>query len=448
MTVTTDRTLDVLDDLIGKARRAGADAADAVQIQTTALSLAQRLGKPEKLERAEAGDVGLRVFIGQRMAIASTADLRPASLDALVERAVAMAREVPEDPYCGLPDAADQAHDWPAIELEDPNEPPAESLTEMAGAAEDAALAVDGVTNSEGAEASWTRTAILLANSNGFAGSYARTGSSLAVSVVAGEGTAMETDYDFTGAVFIADLLDPADVGRSAGERAVARLGARKVDTAKVPVIFDPRVSRSLLGHLVAAISGPAVARGTSFLKDRMDQPVFAPGITVLDEPHLPRGLRSKAFDGEGLANHRLAVVEDGALKSWILDLRSARQLGLSSTGHAARGVSSPPSPAVTNFSLQPGVETPDAMIADIDQGFYVTQLMGQGVNPVTGDYSRGASGFWIENGAIAYPVSEVTIAGNLKAMFANLTPASDLVRKTGVDAPTVRVDGMTVAGR
>lgn len=448
MTVDASLPTDTLEQLIQRALAAGADAADAVQIRATSLSLAQRLGKPEKLERAEAGDVGLRVFIGQRMAIASTADPRDSALADLAERAVAMAREVPEDPYCGLPAPEEQATDWPVVELEDPVEPPADVLTAMASAAEEAALGVAGVTNSEGAEAGWSRTEILLANSNGFAGRYARTGSSLAVSVLAGEGTGMETDYDFTSAVFREDLLDPEQVGRSAGERAVQRLGGRKVDSAKVPVIFDPRVSRSLLAHLVGAISGPAVARGTSFLKDRMDQRLFAPGIVILDEPHLPRGLRSKAFDGEGLANSRMAIVDDGVLRTWILDLRSARQLGLKSTGHAARGVSSPPSPSVTNLSLQPGPTDPADMIGAVESGFYITQLMGQGVNPVTGDYSRGASGFWIEKGEIAYPVSEVTVAGNVKDMFAAMTPASDLVRKTGIDAPTVRIDGMMVAGR
>lgn len=439
--------LDFLDDLIGRARKAGADAADAVLVESVSMSLAQRLGQPERLERAESHDLGLRVFIGKRQAIVSSTDNAPAMLDELVERAIAMARSVPEDPYCGLADPDQLATEVPDIDLCDPEEPAPDTLVERARAAEEAARAVEGVTNSEGAEADWGRSTIALAASNGFTGSYAVSRHSVSVSVLAGEGTHMERDYDYSSAVFGADLDDPAAVGRRAGERAVKRLNPRKVATAQLPVIYDPRVANSLIGHLASAINGAAIARGTSFLKDSMGKRILPTGVTVTDDPHRRRGLRSKPFDGEGVANRRLDIVADGVLTSWILDLRSARQLGLASTGHAARGTSSPPSPATTNLYLAPGTRSPEELIGEVARGFYVTELIGFGVNGVTGDYSRGASGFWIEDGALAYPVSEVTIAGNLKEMFLNLTPANDLIFRYGTDAPTVRVDGMTIAG-
>ncbi|HET8727375.1 MAG TPA: TldD/PmbA family protein [Alphaproteobacteria bacterium] len=443
-----DESLDLLTDLIGRARKAGADAADAVLFDAVSLSLSQRLGKPEKLERAEAGDLGLRVFIGRRMAMVSSSDRKQDALNELVERAIAMARSVPEDPFCGLADPDRIARAWPDLDLDDPHEPAPDALIDGARIAEEAALAVDGVTNSEGAEANWGRTRVALAASNGFAGGYSMSSRSLSVSVIAGEGTAMETDYDWTSAVYAEDMEDAATIGRRAGERAVRRLGARKMATARVPVVYDPRIANSLLRHFVGAISGPAIARGTSFLKDRMGEPVFGDGIRVVDDPHIRRGRRSKPFDGEGMANRRREVIDDGRLTTWLLDLRSARQLGLETTGHAARGTASPPGPSPTNLYLEPGRRSPDELIADIEQGFYVTQMMGSAVNGLTGDYSRGATGFWIENGRIAYPVSEVTVAGNLKDMFRRLEPASDLEFRTGIDSPTVRIDGMTVAGK
>ncbi len=437
----------LLEALIEKARRQGADAADAVLVEGVSLSHAQRLGRTEKLERSESYDLGLRVFVGKRQAIVSSNDRGTRPLDALVERALAMAKAVPEDPYCGLADAAEIARDWPALEMSDPLEPAPEILVERAAAAEAAALAVPGVTNSEGAEASFSRSRVALVASNGFAGGYDGTGHGVSASVIAGQGTAMERDYDYASAVFAADLRDPAAIGKSAGERAVKRLGARKVATCQVPVVFDPRVASSMLRHLVGAISGPAIARGTSFLKDKLGQAIFSPGVTIVDDPHRRRGLRSKPFDGEGIATQRRAIVADGVLTTWLLDLSSARQLGLKTTGHAARGTSSTPHPAPTNLWLEPGTLSREGLLRDIARGFYVTELMGMGVNGVTGDYSRGAAGFWIENGALAYPVSEVTIAGNLKEMFRQLTAADDLEFKTGTDAPTLRIDGMTLAG-
>jgi PmbA protein len=443
-----DATLDLLSGLIAKARRAGADAADAVLFDSTSISISHRLGQLEHVERSESGDLGLRVFIGKRMAIVSSSDRRQAALDEIVERAVAMARVVPEDPYCGLADPAELATTLPDLDLVDPAEPSTETLAERARTAEDAALAVTGVTNSEGASAGFGRSMAAMVASNGFSRVTGSTGSSISVSAIAGEGTGMETDYDHTSAVHAEDLQAAEAVGRSAGERAVARLGARKASTARVPVVFDPRVSRSLLGHLVGAINGAAIARGTSFLKERMGDAVFAPGIEVVDDPHIRRGLRSRPCDSEGVASRRRALIEDGRLTTWLLDLRSARQLGLAPTGHAVRGTSGPPGASPANLYLAPGSATPAELMADIQDGLYVTGLMGSSVNGVTGDYSRGAHGYWIDRGRIAYPVNEVTIAGNLKDMYRALVPANDLVLRYGMDAPTVRIDGMTVAGR
>jgi PmbA protein len=442
-----DDALDLLDTLLAKAKAAGAEAADGLLAHSVSLSYAQRLGALERLEREESHDLGLRVLVGRRQAIVSSTDTAPAALDPLVERALAMARSVPEDPHCGLAAPAALAKDPPRLDICDETEPTSDTLIERAAACEDAARAIPGITNSEGAEAGWSFARIALAASNGFAGGYATSRHSVGTAVLAGEGLEMERDYEFSTRVYGADLEDPADIGRKAGERTVRRLGARKATTGRVPVVFDPRVAGGLIGHLAGAINGVAVARGTSFLKDKLGERIFAPGIAIVDDPHRPRGLRSKPFDGEGVANDRLEVVADGRLTTWILDLASARQLGLETTGRAARGTSSPPSPSTTNLYLEAGPLGPAELMADIKEGLYVTEMMGMGVNGVTGDYSRGAAGFWIENGERAYPVSEVTVAGNLKDMFANLTPANDLEFRYATNAPTLRIDGMTVAG-
>jgi PmbA protein len=442
-----DNALNLLHDLVAKAKKAGADAADAVAIAGTSLSHTRRLGKTEKLERSEHQDLGLRVLVGKQQAIVSSSDRAPATLDELVERAVAMARTIPEDPFCGLADPDQITHDWPALDIFDPSEPTAEMLIERARTAEETALAVAGITNSEGADAGWGRSRAALVASNGFAGSYAGSSHGVSVSVIGGTGTGMERDYDFASAVYGSDLRSAEEIGRSAGERAVNRLGARKMPTAKVPVIFDPRVARSFLSHLLGAISGPSIARGTSFLKDKLRERIFPEAITITEDPHRQRGLRSRPFDGEGIANQRRALIDKGVLTTWLLDLRSARQLKMTTTGHAARGTASPPSPAATNIWIEPGGQTPQDLYADIAAGFYVTELMGMGVNGITGDYSRGAAGFWIENGEIAFPVSEMTVAGNLKDMFARMIAANDLEFRTGADAPTLRIDDLTVAG-
>lgn len=448
MTTETD-PLALIQDLVERAQKAGADAADAVAGLSTSVSHAQRLGKMEKLERDESQDLGLRVLVGQKQAIVSSNDWNADGLDRLVERAVAMAKAVPEDEYCGLADP-DQivTTGLPDLDMLDSEEPNAETLIERAKETEDAALAVEGITNSEGAEASWSRYRIALAASNGFAGSYETSRHNVGVSVLAGTGTEMESDYDYATAIFGSDLKPGAELGKSAADRALKKLGARKPPTAEnVSVVYDPRVSGGLVRHVTGAINGASVARGTSFLKDSMGQQVMASGITIVDDPHRDRGLASKPFDAEGLANQRRNLVDAGVLQTWVLDLRTARQLGLSSTGHASRGTSGPPSPTTTNVHIEAGAVSPEELIRDIDSGLYITSVMGMGVSLITGDYSRGASGFWIENGEIAYPVNEVTIAGNLKDMFLAMTPADDLEFKYATNAPTIRVDGMTVAG-
>ena len=442
--------LERLQGLVAAARKAGADAADALLIASASLAVQRRLGRIEQLERSEEFGLGLRVLVGEggklRQAIVSTTSADPAGFAALAERAVAMAKVVPEDPCIGLAAAPDGLLAV-ALELEDPTEPGAEALIERTAAAEDAALAVPGVTNSEGAEAGWSRTTYALAGSNGFAGAYRRTTHSISATALAGSGTGMERDYDYSTAIHMADLRDPAALGRGAGEQAVGRLNPRRPATARIPVVFDPRVAGSLLGHLAGAINGAAVARGTSFLKDRMGQRVMPAGLTVFDDPTRRRGLRSRPFDGEGMKGERRAVVEDGVLTTWLLDWRSARQLGMASTGHAGRSTGGPPGPGPTNLWLAPGSVTPAALMADIREGLYVTELIGMGVNGVTGDYSRGAAGFMIRGGALAEPVSEITIAGNLAEMLLHLTPADDLEFRRGTDSPTVRIEGLTLAG-
>lgn len=440
-------SLDLLTDLVAEARRAGADAADALYVDGVSLSHAQRLGKTERLERAEGRDLGLRVFIGQKQAIASSSDQSPKALHALVERVIAMARVVPDDPFCGLADEAALERSAPALDIDDAAEPTPEALIARAKEAEESALAVKGVTNSEGAEAGWGRSRATLVTSHGFSQSYASSRHSVGVAVIAGDGLGMERDYAHASAIYGGDLESPRAVGLRAGERATKRLGARKMPSARVSVVYDPRIAGGLLRHLAGAISGAAIARGTSFLKDNLAQAIFAPGVTVIDDPHRPRGLASKPFDGEGVRNTRRAIIDKGVLTTWLLDSRSARQLRLTTTGHAARGTSAPPAPAPTNLYFEPGPVSPSALFADIKSGLYVTELIGMGVNLITGDYSRGAAGFWIENGAIAYPVHEITIAGHLAEMFRNLSVADDLVFRYGIDAPTVRIDGMTVAG-
>ncbi len=446
--LTVDAALSRLTDALAAARAAGADAADAIYVGDGSTSVSVRLGALEDIGRSEGEEVGLRVFVGRRSASVSSSDLSPAALTAVVERAVAMAREAPEDRFAGLAPADLLLRGRaPDLDLDDSGDPSGEALRDLALAAEDAARAVPGVTNSEGGGASASRGLIALATSDGFAGGYRATSYGVSASVIAGEGTGMERDYAYHSVRHAADL-DPAEaVGREAGERAVRRLRPAKLDTQALPIVFDPRVGGSLLGHLIGAITGNAIARGTSFLRDCLDQEVFAPGITIRDEPHRRRGLRSRPFDGEGLPTRERAIVDDGVLTTWLLDAASARQLGLTPTGHAARGVGGPPGAGPSNLHLAAGSISRTDLLKNIRRGLYVTELIGMGVNGLTGDYSRGASGFLIEDGELGPAVSEVTIAGNLKDMFRALTPADDLVFRFATNVPTIRIDGMTLAG-
>ena len=443
-----DNSFDFLGDLLARARKAGADAADALLVESSGQSATWRLGKLENVERAESCDLGLRVFVGRRQAIVSTGDLARASLERLVERALAIAKAVPEDPHAGLADPDQIARDLPGLELDDGREPDTDALARQAAVAEEAALAHPGITNSEGAEARWSRARTTLVATNGFSGASARSSHSIGASVIAAANGAMERDYEYRTKVRARDLPDPAEIGRKAAERAVARLNPRKSESKAVPIVFDPRVAGSMVRHLAGAMSGPAVARGTTFLKEKLGQAAFASGVTIVDDPLRADGLRSRTFDAEGIRAERRRLVDQGVLTTWLLDCASARQLGLSTTGHAIRDVSSAPSPAPANAYIEPGALSRDELISDIKEGLYVIEMLGMGVNMVTGDYSRGATGFWIENGAIGWPVSEVTIAGNLAEMFGRLTPARDLEFRYGIDAPTLRIDGMTVAGR
>jgi PmbA protein len=445
--LTTDQARDRAAAIVDRARAAGADAADAVFASDTALDVSVRLGALEDVGRSESAELGLRVFAGKRSASVSTSDFTDAAIDALVERAVAMAREAPEDAWAGLAPKERLMHGAPPqLDLDDGGEASPESLREVALAAEDAARAVAGVTNSEGGSASASRSIWALATSHGFAAAYATTSYGLSASVLAGEGGTMVRDYAYHSARRRRDLESAEAIGTRAGDRAVARANPGRIESGAMPVVFDPRVGSSLLGHFLGAISGQAITRRTSFLLDALGSAVFAPGVEIADDPHRPRGLRSRPFDGEGLPVSPMAIVQDGVLETWLLDSASARQLGLEPTGHAARGVGGAPGVSTSNLHMAAGHQSVQALLGDITRGIYVTELIGMGVNGVTGDYSRGAAGFRIENGEITTPVAELTIAGNLKDMFRNLTPANDLEFRYATNVPTVRIDGMTIA--
>ncbi|MCK0068212.1 TldD/PmbA family protein [Kordiimonas laminariae] len=448
MSQSSDSTLDLLDDLVKAALKGGADAADAVAVDARSKGVSWREGQMEDVEGSEGEDIGLRVMIGKQQAMVSTSNRSTGNLKEVVERTLAMARAVPEDQYCGLA-PEDKLHTGPFAELDlyDDTEVSAEQLAEIAREAEEATRAVEGVTTSPGAGASASSWAIDLVTSHGFAGHYKGSSFSSSVSAVAGEGTGMERDYDFTSTRHFADLESAAAIGTKAGELAVKRLNPTKAESGQKPLVFSPRVANSLLGHFAGAISGGAVARGTSFLKDRLGEAVFADGVTIVDNPLMKRGLSSKLFDGEGVRVQKMNLVESGTLKTWTLNSATARQLEMEVTGHASRGTSSAPGIGTTNLYMEAGTLSPEKLMADIADGIYITELIGMGVNGVTGDYSRGASGFMIKNGEITESVSEFTIAGNLKDMFMALVPASDLEFKYGANAPTVRIDGMMVAG-
>ena len=433
--------------LVSAARRAGADQADALAVRGVSLSVEVRDGAVEESERSEGDDLGLRVIVGRKQAVVSTNDLRSEGFDALAERAVAMARAAPDDRFAGLAHDAQLAHQLPALDLIDPDMPGVDVLEARAREAEAAGLAVAGVTKSGGASASAGIGGLVLVTSHGFRGATIASRHGVAMTAIAGDGTGMEQDYDYSSTLHASDLEDARAIGRRAGERAVKRLNPRKVATRRVPVVFNSRISGSLVGHLASAANGASVARKTSFLREKLGEKIFASGIDIVDDPLRPRGLRSRPFDAEGIAGRRRKLVEDGVLKTWLLDCGTARELDLETTGHAQRGVSSTPSPSASNLHLVAGSKSPDELIGDIEDGFYITDMIGMGVNLVTGDYSRGASGFWIENGERTFAVSEVTIAGHLSDIFASIVPANDLVFRYGTNAPTLRIEGMTVAG-
>jgi len=432
--------------LIDLARKAGADAADAVVVRSRSQSVSVRLGKVEGTESSESDDFSLRVFVGKKVASVSA---NPGfDLTALAERAVAMAKVSPEDPFACLADEANLAKSYPDLELLDRTEVTSEMLREAALATEAAALEVKGVTNSSGGGASGGMGGLVLVTSHGFEGSYMGSRFGRSVSVIAGEGTGMERDYDYDSRIYYGELDDAADIGRRAGERTVKRLNPRQVPTGKdVTVVFDPRIARGFIGHIAGAINGASVARKTSFLRDKMGQQVLKSGLSITDDPLIVRGPSSRPFDGEGVSGEKLVMIEDGVLKHWFLSTSTGREIGMETNGRGVRGGNSV-TPASTNLALNPGDVSPEELIRSVGNGFYVTELIGQGVNMITGEYSRGATGFWIDNGELTFAVSEVTIASNLKEMFMRVTPANDIDYKYGVAAPTLAIEGMTLAGR
>ncbi|CAI3946194.1 Zn-dependent protease PmbA/TldA or its inactivated homolog (TldD) (PDB:3TV9) (PUBMED:12029038) [Commensalibacter communis] len=435
-------------DLIHQAKKAGASSADAVMLASTSVGVQVRNGQPEELERSETKTVGLRVFIDKRSATISTTDLHKDNIEKLVEQAISMAKILPEDPFSGLPEPSSKpCIDPKELDLYDASERSTQEMLEQAKQTEAAALEVQGVTNSMGGSCGYGKTEMILANSHDFFGTYARTSHSLSACVLAGTGTEMQRDYDYHSTVHLNDLENAKVIGRSAGEKAVAKLNPTKPKTGILPIIFDPRVANSILGHLAGALNGYAIARGTSFLKNDMGNLIFPENITIIDQPYLVKGLASRPFDVEGLYPEELKLVDQGKIANWLLDSRTASQLGLVSNGHATRGPSSPPSPTTTNLYMKAGTQTPIKLMADIKEGIYITEMIGSSVNMVTGDYSRGASGFMIRDGQLAEPVMEFTLASTLREMFSQLHVANDLKFRYNTNSPTLRIDAMSVAG-
>lgn len=436
--------------MIDAALKAGAETADAIAVEGTSLSIDVRGGELEQAERSEGTDIGLRVLVGRRQACVSASDTRAATIAEMASRAVTMAREAPEDPFAGLAEASQLAREWnlDALELADPApEPDPAMLEDDARRAEAAALAVAGVAQVQSASAGYGRRRLHLAASNGFSGGYERSERGISCVAITGTGTGMERDHHGESRVFQCELPDAAEIGRIAGERAVARANPRRPRTGAFPVLFDERIAVSLIGHLLAAVNGTAIARGASWLRDAMGRVVLPPGLSLIEDPLRPRTGGSRPFDAEGLATAKRAIVENGVLKGWVLDLATARKLGMESTANAARGPTTPPSPSVSNITLTPGRHSRDELLREMGTGLLVTSLIGASVNATTGDYSRGASGFWVENGAIAYPVNECTIAGNLHDMLRRIVPANDARPHLSRRVPSLLVEGMTIAG-
>ncbi len=444
--MTTD-LLSVANDLVQMALKAGATSADAMAISSLSQGVSLRHGVIEEFEQSESQDIGLRVFVGQSAALISGSVLTKDGLQRLVERSIAMAKLAPPDPYSGIAEPSQLAKEFPDLDLVSKTEKTMEELKALAERAENAGLAIKGVTRSNGGSASSSKRMVAMAASNGFARAWERTSFSNSASVVAGEGTAMERDYDGHGASHFEDMESPEKIGTTAGERAVARLNPRKIASQRIPVLYDRRVASSLVGHLLGGINGSSIARGTSFLKEDLGKVLFAPNVTLVEDPHRLRGPASRPCDGEGLPTVKRNIIDQGVLTTWIMDLRAARQLGLPPTGHGARGLTSPPSASTSNIHMEAGGRSPDEMMKDFGTGLLVTEFIGSTINMVTGDYSRGASGFWIENGEKAYPVSGITVAGNLRDMFKALEPASDLIFRGGMNVPSCFLGEMTIAG-
>lgn len=446
----TDSLEDLTQAALAAAKRAGGDAADALALRGTSVSIEVRDNALEHAERSEGVDIGLRVFVGQRQACISASDIRPETLTTLAERAVTMAQEAPEDPHAGLAEPTQLVESWDNAHLdiaEDAPEPSAEFLQEAALQIEAAAGGVKGISQVDGASAGYAQRQLHLATTNGFSGGYARTSHSQSCVAITGEGSTMERDWALEGRVYGADMPEPASIGQLAAERALARSGAKRPPTGTFPVIYDERVAGQLIGHLLGTITGTAITRGSSWLSDAMGKEILPKGISLVEDPTRSRISGSRPFDGEGLPTNVNPIVEDGVLKRWLLDLSNARKLGLESTGNAYRGTSAPPSPGVGNISLTQGEKTRDELVSDVGRGLLVTSMIGSTINPTTGDYSRGASGFWIENGQIAYPVNECTIAGNLREMLSRIVPANDARLHLSRVVPSLLVEGMTIAG-
>ncbi len=445
--VNPDDLKPALKTLLRLAKSYGADEAEAVGAYGRSLSIGVRGGVLEDIDNSEGKDIGLRVFVGQRQACVSSSDLSDDSLDKLAERCVAMAKLAPEDAYCGLADKDKLARTKPDLDIYDATDLNADTLLVRAQELEAAALSVKGVSQAEGANAYCVKGTAYLMTTGGFSGGWRSSSHGLSVAAFASDGADMERDYDYKSTRWLADLPSCESIGRKAGERAVARLGARQMHSANLPILFERRVANSLLSSFVSAISGSAIARGVSFLKDSMGTQIFHKDINITDDPYLKRAGGSHPWDGEGVAGKRLQIVENGVLKSWLMHSAAARQLGLETTGHAARGMSSPPGIACSNVWMDAGQKTPTALMQDIGKGLLITEMFGPSLNPNTGDYSVGVAGFAIENGARSYPVSEVTIAGNLLDMFKTIIPADDLTMDEPVATPSLVIESMVIAG-
>ena len=444
----TTSPADLLQSLIEATLKAGADAADARLSDSASLSVEVRKGELESVEREESRGLALRALVGRRQASVSATDLSPAALKALSERVVAMAKLAPEDKYCGLAEASEITKDHPDLQLDSDDKPEADELERRGRIMEEAAMAVPGVKQMSHAGASWGTSKSWVAASNGFAAHKTSGYSSMAAVAIAERDGAMERDFESSSERLLAKHKSPEWIGAEAGRRAASRLGARKLDSQTAPVIFDKRLSNRLLGAFIGAISGPAIARGVSFLKDKMEKPVFAAGVDVVDDPLRLGGFGSRGFDGEGRPVKRTALVKDGVLTQWLLNGPAARQLGLTPNGFASMGFGDPPGVTTSNLDILAGKRSFEELMKDAGNGLLVTDMFGPSLNPNTGDYSVGVSGFWFENGEKAYPVSEVTVAGDLPSMLLRAIPGSDLEIRGSTNAPSLLIDGMALAGR